>query len=944
MTVKTVTVRLEAQTSAYQAAMARASATTSEFARNIAGVGEASDRHIERIGKAALVAAGGLAAGLGLSMKAAIDWESAWAGVTKTVDGSAEEMAALQQGLRDMSKELPATHAEIAGVAEAAGQLGISVGGIEKFTDTMIDLGETTNLTAEEAAIALARFGNIMGTAEGDVERMGSTIVELGNNFATTEAEILQMSTRLAAAGKIAGLSEADIFAFAATLSSVGVEAEAGGTAVSKVFTSIRDAVLAGNEDLETFARVAGVTAQEFSAAFRDDAAEAIAMFITGLGQMNDSGQSTTQVFEDLELADQRLMRALLSTAGAGDLLTDALGMASDAWEENTALQAEAEQRYKTTAAQLEIARNKIVDLGIDIGQVLVPALNSGLDLFGSFVDGLAAMPGPMKAATVGLAGISTAMLGGIGIIGTLGPKVREFKASLDSMGRAGQFASRNLGTLTVAGGGIMAVLGTLTLAMGENARQAAENRQEIESWIAAIRSAGDVAAGTLQYVTDVVTSSPELSKWMAENKLTVDDLVLALTEGGAAWDKFASGRDAFTSGSLAVTAALNGLETRFEAVTDENENLNRVLRDSEGSATTLGGALGELAGKSKSADGAAEGLTAAMEDQEAAAKALDDAIKRVHDGINSLIGVNLSADEVMSRLQAGLDNLTESVKEHGATLDITSEAGRANRDVVRGYASDLFERMIPALMEQERSTKEVTKLVNLHVAALRDTMLQADFTKDQIDALNREYGLTPDNIETLIKLLGDAEAKRKLKDVTEPRNVDIHARTWGFDKVAMKLAQLTGNRTVSIFGQFFGTPPRQWGQRHGGINEFAAGGVTAYAAGGIHAHVARGDVIRYAEPETGGEAFIPRFGDPSRSMAILNEAASWYGATVVDDLASWSRSQHGQQSMSAGQMGPVPVQVSFDTSGLPSDLASMLRKRVQIEAGGDSQRFWGGR
>src|SRR5690606_4011814 len=80
-------------------------------------------------------------AALAMSAKAAIDWESAWTGVLKTVEGSDAQLADLNQGLRDMAGILPATHDEIAGVAEAAGQLGIQTANVEDFTRTMIDLG-----------------------------------------------------------------------------------------------------------------------------------------------------------------------------------------------------------------------------------------------------------------------------------------------------------------------------------------------------------------------------------------------------------------------------------------------------------------------------------------------------------------------------------------------------------------------------------------------------------------------------------------------------------------------------------------------------------------------------------------------------------------------------------------------------------------------------------
>ena len=141
------------------------------------------------------------AAGLGIAAKAASDWESAWIGVTKTVDGSAAELAQLEQELRGLAKTLPATHEEIAGVAEAAGQLGVKRQDVAAFTKTMIALGVSTNLSADDAATGLAKLGNIMGVLPSQAGRAGSALVALGNDGASTEADILAMSLRIAGAG-----------------------------------------------------------------------------------------------------------------------------------------------------------------------------------------------------------------------------------------------------------------------------------------------------------------------------------------------------------------------------------------------------------------------------------------------------------------------------------------------------------------------------------------------------------------------------------------------------------------------------------------------------------------------------------------------------------------------------------------------------------------------
>lgn len=167
--------------------------------------------------------------------KAAISWESAFAGVKKTNDEVVNSTGQvvysykdLENGLRGLAKELPASHAEIANVAEAAGQLGIQTPNVVGFTKTMIDLGESTNMSAETAATSLARFANITQMSQKDFDRLGSVIVDLGNNFATTESEITEMGLRLAGAGKQVGMSQGEIMGLATALSSVGIEAEAG--------------------------------------------------------------------------------------------------------------------------------------------------------------------------------------------------------------------------------------------------------------------------------------------------------------------------------------------------------------------------------------------------------------------------------------------------------------------------------------------------------------------------------------------------------------------------------------------------------------------------------------------------------------------------------------------------------------------------------------------
>ena len=391
-----------------------------ENGEKIVTVGE----KIKTVGNHLSVVSAGITAIAATAIKASMDYESAFAGVEKTVDATEEQFKELNKGILEMSTRIPASANEIAKVAEAAGQLGIETNNILGFSEAMIGLGESTNLSADEAATQLARFANIMQMSQKDFGKLGSTIVDLGNNFATTEAEIVDMAMRLAGAGKQVGLSEGQVMGLSAALSSVGVEAEMGGSAISKAMIKMQNAVETGGGKLNTvlektgmtlrdlqllssnkskdfkalansigmtstelnqlitaganlqdFARVAGMSAEEFKKAWKNDAAGALTAFIQGLGHAEDKGESAITMLTEMGLTEVRLRDALLRAANAGELFNNAISTGTKAWKENTALSKEVNKRYKTTESQMKMLKNEATKLAIEFGNELTPSL-----------------------------------------------------------------------------------------------------------------------------------------------------------------------------------------------------------------------------------------------------------------------------------------------------------------------------------------------------------------------------------------------------------------------------------------------------------------------------------------------------------------------------------------------------------------------------------------
>lgn len=764
--------RITGDSSSLEQASQRGSRAMSQMereARRLERQQQRTHQAMEQVGRGMLVAGAAIAAGLALSVKAAIDWESAWAGVQKTVDGTDEQMAALEEDIRSLAGVLPATHAEIAAVAEAAGQLGVQRENVADFTRVMIDMGEATNLSATDAATALARMMNIMQTAPDDVSRLGATIVDLGNNAATTEAEIVEMALRIAGAGNQVGLTEADVLAFASTLSSVGIAAESGGTAISRVFLEIDDAVRNGGEALDTFADTAGMTAAEFQRAYQQDAAGAIAAFVQGLGEVQQTGGDVNAILGDLGLDGIRVADSLRRMSGAGDLLTQSLDRSGEAWDENTALLEEAERRYGTTEAKMAIARNQLTDFAIDVGNVLVPAVAGLADTLGSLAEILGNLPGPVKTVLAVVAGLSAALLlvGGAALIAI--PRIAATTAALDTMaagaGRAA-VAARGLRTALSTTGGFLAgpwgiALAAATILLGVWATKQAE-----------ADSRTDEFTSTLDEQTGAITGN---TRAMVANRLEQSGALEAADRLGLSLSELVD----------IVTAGEDAQRLLQQAVADSNAQffihdgtLVRTSKSTDEQArawNTLNGAVGGMSGELTEARAKFLRTSEAAEDSETAMEELDPATRQVAESmgltaeeasgltsevedldqaLDELFGIIFSVEEAQDAAVAAMRRLTAEAKENGTALHGNSEEALNNRDNVRDVIDADFD-LIAAMAEAGATAEELTEETERLKQKFIQQMRQAGFSEKAIKEYADAYDQVPSTVQTNIMTPG---------------------------------------------------------------------------------------------------------------------------------------------------------------------------------------------
>jgi TP901 family phage tail tape measure protein len=861
-------------------------------------------------------------AGLAVAARAAVNWESQWTGVLKTVNGTDAELGALEESLREMARTLPATHEEIAAVAEAAGQLGIQTPNVAAFTRTMIDLGETTNLSAEEAATGLARFANVMGTSQGDFDRLGSVIVGLGNNFATTEREILDMAQRLASASRVVGLTEADTLALATAMSSVGIEAEAGGSAISRVLIKISSAVETGGADLDEFARTAGMSSADFAQKWRTAPVDALLSVVGGLAQMTATGSGTFTMLDELGLRDVRITNAMLSLSNATDLTNRAVAQSSDEWERNSALLIEAQKRYDTAAARIEVAKGSINDAAITLGQVFLPAVADAAEGVAGFAQWVGSLPAPVQQAAGGIAALagSAALAGGAFLM--LFPRVIETIGAFREMGEVAQVSWKRVGAI---GGAALVVGGLLKLAdamqtvsvsgeemlnrllaIEEGAADVGSTFDDIgQGWADNLSLMGRIDTGSVDDFRESLErlNNARAAGWISDFNNMMNDI--AGMDGGLRQLGIRLGDVGGVLGTLAVTDLPRAV-TQFNKFVDAaggGEDAVRLLlermpdyRDALYSAATaqglvldetslLAAATGELSIVQDEATGVQEDLGVEYETTTGTIEGQSDALKDLIALLEEQSGVVKSEMEAQAGLEAAYDAATKSIEDNGATLDITTEAGRANQDALIAIRDAGYD--VVASMEANGATQgELQSSMAITRDRFLDTAEAMGMARSDAEDLADQMGLIPQQINTTINVT-DEEARLRLDRFVE-------AYTNRTIPMTIALRADTGAMTNAQYAAFTAAYDRSGSRRSGGAGGFAYGGQVP----GVAPHPRADNVMIRATPgeylhqvpavQFWGNSFMDAVNRMDKAAVVSQVAGYAYGGQVgVPSFAS---------------------------------------------------------
>lgn len=923
--MRTISVKYIANIKEYVSGVTEMAKTTRDFRKELAETAAKGQGDLDAVANGAI--AFGLALGgvFAAGIAQAAEFDHAMAQVNAVSNATATEFGALRQAAIDMGASTQYSATEAANAIEELSKAGLTASQI-----TGGALTGALNLAAA-GGIGLAEAASIAATTlkqfNLEASEMSSVADALAGSANASNTDVAGLGQSLGNVGTVAAQAGLSVEETVGILSAMGDQAITGAEAGTTLKTTLLR-LLAPTKEAKTLMDELGISIYDTNGEV--------------LGAV-DIVKELEAGFADLSVEERNAAMSVLfgqeAIAGANILMAEGSSGIQDyitkVSEQGVAAETAA-KRIDSLKGDVGNLQSAIEGLAIESSGGLSEALRT-ITRFGTELVGtLSAIPAPITNTVVVLGTIMavSSLVGGAFL--RVRDKAAEMNQALAAAGPASQKVATGFSAISRYGTPAIGILGGLQAAsLLLSATIGSNLNPQIEAF------------------------SNGLSRW-AEDGEVAGEIARVM---GKDMDKFGQSLEsAADTGGTRFTAAL------VEGLVPASKEFDDSLAKSTERIAAMDTALAQL----NSSDPAAAA--------EAWAKITEEADKQ---GISTE-----RLAEIFPEYQAALENATaatEAAVEPINTVALETEILANNFGLAGESAQESLTAMLDAWSE---GATRFVDLLGAYEAALGELDEGQKLTSESfIDSLrqqveaqeewaaNMEYlaaKVPPAMLDELARMGPEgAEMVALMKDMTDEELQEVVA-LWGRrgeqagDEIADGILQgteaaeggvvnlqdiidnLHGKHVTITVDMLNNIAMDQFGRNASQIRRW--GGVTVHAQSGLlHASVySTQNPARYAfaEPATGGEAFIPRRGNRARSLAILEEAASWYGADVTSGGTQWRGARPvpvaaAGGGVDGGWMGQ-DARVSFDFANAESEFARWFRKSVRIEGGGSVERAYG--
>lgn len=683
------------------------------------------------------------------AQEAAREVDSAFRDMKKTVQGTPEQFQDLKKSAMEFSTTHVTSPSQILEIEAMGGQLGVSADKLKKFAEVASNLDIATNIDSQEIAKSMGQLSNILDDLNHDnLDQFADALVRLGNNLPTQESSILEVTNRIGSMGSIVGMTTPEILAWAGAIASTGQGTESAGTAISRTMSQIEGAVagasgafnlseqaiseavavggaeleefaaLAGmtadefvdawssdpqsvlenltkelgssSEKLEAFAKVSGVSAEEFASKWKSSPSDALKLFVGGLKQIKEDGGSVDKTLGDLGITSVRQKQALEGLVQTFGTLDGALTMSNDAWNNKSDqwgdagdAAREAAQKAEGFSGALAKLQNIAMAAGAVLGDAVTPILNNMVDTAGDALGVFSNLDPVIQTGIVGFAGLAATAGPAINVIGGVGQGAMSLSRGTLVAARTIRELSTNSGTLT----------GALTSAM--EATGGFEN---------AAQSAGSIVGGLKAGLIGLAIAG-------------VAFLTVKVIEAKAK-------QDAYNNALESLDSTVSGMDSRFEATANGVGSIGEKASVAVPSIEELTKDLVDLKDKTEQILAPAEEQTRKLEE-----------CKRV---IDEYAGKGEVAADKAGELQYAVDTLNGILGENYTTQDILNGTYEDAEGKVHSYREE-----IDKLIESKQREIELKAYEDVYSEAEKARVKKESEVDSAQEKYNKEFNKT---------------------------------------------------------------------------------------------------------------------------------------------------------------------------------------------------------
>lgn len=420
------------------------------------------------------------------AIQAAEEVDAAYRDMRKTVQGTEADFENLKQKALEFGDTHVTSADQILEFEAMGGQMGILVQDLEAFSTTVANLDVATNIDAEDVAIELGKMASILEISSDEYDNFADSLVRLGNSEPALESDIMAITARFGAMAHIVGMTPDQILAIATAATATGQKAEAAGGALQRLLGGIETKVSGvsdamrnlddlteedlaefegAKDNLEAFANVAGMSAEQFAQAWEHDAAGAFQSFIEGLRKYGEEGGSVQALlYNELGYHNIRDLQLLQGLTNTTQVMSDSLKMSSNAykgisdqWGAAGDAAREAEKKAQGFSGQLQILKNNGQHMADMLGESLLPLMkqltglaSDGVNFFENMGDGAKQFTLMLVGLGVASGPLLTMMAAGRQAINSVKTSLTEYasvQATMDRVNRS--YIARELGLNT---------------------------------------------------------------------------------------------------------------------------------------------------------------------------------------------------------------------------------------------------------------------------------------------------------------------------------------------------------------------------------------------------------------------------------------------------------------------------------------------------------------